>query len=352
MFETMTYEYILERMLSKIPDTMDKREGSIIYDAIAPAAWELTNLYIELDTIMNQTFADTASAEYLDKRVNERGIKRKVATFAIVQGEFTPATIDMLGYRFNCGEYNYTVTGGTNGIYELTCETSGTAPNGVTGTLIPIDYVTGLENAEITSILIPGDDAETDEELRERYYATLNSQSFGGNIADYIEKTNEIDGVGGVKVTPVWNGGGTVKLTIITSDHSAPTNTLIDNVQTIIDPTQNQGQGKGIAPIGHVVTVEGVVATTINIETNITYQDGWDFAASKSYIEDAIDSYFLELSKEWNSSENLIVRISAIETRLLTCAGILDIADTMLNGFASNLQLESNCIPVRGDIVG
>ena len=234
----------------------------------------------------------------------------------------------------------------------MICETSGAGPNNVSGTLIPIDYVNGLKTAEITNILIPGEEKETDDDLRERYYSALNSQAFGGNIADYIEKTNEIDGVGGVKVTPVWNGGGTVKLTVIASDFSVPTDTLIDTVQTIMDPVQNQGIGKGLAPIGHVVTVEGVKAKIINIEAKITYQDGWSYEASESYIEKAVDAYFLELSKEWDLSDSLIVRVSAIETRILACAGILDIADTMLNGLAGNLQLDSNCIPVRGDIVG
>ena len=41
MYEEVTYESILERMLEKVPDNMDKREGSIIYDALAPAAVEL-----------------------------------------------------------------------------------------------------------------------------------------------------------------------------------------------------------------------------------------------------------------------------------------------------------------------
>lgn len=343
MYESMTYEYILEKMLSRVPDTMDKREGSIIYDAIAPAALELANMYIALDTIMNQTFADTASAEYLDRRVSERGIVRKAATCATVRGIYTPVDTELSGVRFNCGGYNYSVINSSNGTCELVCETAGTTPNGVTGALIPINYVSGLETAEIVSILVPGEDEETDAELRERYYATLNSQAFGGNIADYIEKTNAIAGVGGVKVTPIWNGGGTVKLTIIASDFSVPTDILVNKVQTDIE---------GTAPIGHVVTVEGVVATSISVKTVITYQESWNFEVSKQYIEQAIDSYFSELAKTWDSTDNLIVRISAIETRLLGCAGVIDIADTTLNGLASNIQLDSNCIPVRGDVIG
>ena len=55
-YEDITYEVILQRMLDKVSDNMDKREGSIIYDALAPAAVELQLMYIELDTILKETF--------------------------------------------------------------------------------------------------------------------------------------------------------------------------------------------------------------------------------------------------------------------------------------------------------
>ena len=64
-YEDITYDVILQRMLDRVPDNMDKREGSIIYDALAPAAVELQLMYIELDTILTETFADTAQRDYL-----------------------------------------------------------------------------------------------------------------------------------------------------------------------------------------------------------------------------------------------------------------------------------------------
>ena len=352
MYEEMTFDVIMRQMLNRIPSTFDKREGSIIYDALAPAAAELAQLYISLDVVLNQTFADTSTHEYLEKRCAERGVMRTRATYAVVQGEFTPTNIDVLGERFSCGIYTYEVTEATDveGVYQLTCETSGEEPNAVSGQLIPINYINGLKTANITSLLVPGENDEDDESLRERYFDSLSSQAFGGNIADYKEKTKSIDGVGGVKVTPVWNGGGTVLLTIIASDYSVPSGTLIDNVQTLIDPTQNNGEGEGIAPIGHVVTVRGVTANTINIETKITYQDGWSWLDSRSYVNTAIDEYFQSLSKEWEDLNNIIIRISAIEQRILSCPGILDVQDTTLNGEAKNLQIGEHEIPVRGDV--
>ena len=40
----MTYEEILQRMLGRVPNTIDKREGSLIYTALAPAAAELIQM--------------------------------------------------------------------------------------------------------------------------------------------------------------------------------------------------------------------------------------------------------------------------------------------------------------------
>ena len=38
----MTFDEIMERLLERVPDTFDKREGSVIWDALAPAAYELS----------------------------------------------------------------------------------------------------------------------------------------------------------------------------------------------------------------------------------------------------------------------------------------------------------------------
>ena len=100
--------------------------------------------------------------------------------------------------------YSGFVTGGS-GKYEITCETAGEAGNDYTGTVIPIEYVDGLETCSISAVVIPGEDEEDTEVFRQRYMDSLNAQAFGGNRADYLEKVNAIPGVGGVKVYRVWN---------------------------------------------------------------------------------------------------------------------------------------------------
>ena len=68
MYENITEEVILQRMMDRVPSSMDKREGSIIHDALAPTAIEHQLLYIDLDTFLREVFSDKASREYLVKR--------------------------------------------------------------------------------------------------------------------------------------------------------------------------------------------------------------------------------------------------------------------------------------------
>ncbi|HAU4840633.1 baseplate J/gp47 family protein, partial [Clostridioides difficile] len=153
-------------------------------------------------------------------------------------------------------------------------------------------------------------------------------------------------------VYPVWDGGGTVKLVIINSNFKVPSEDLVNLVQEEIDPIGHQGQGLGLAPIGHRVTVEGVTSTTINISAEITYKSGYTWENIKTIAEEAVDDYLNELNMSWEDEENLIVRISQIETRLLSIDGVLDIANTMINSIASNLNVDKDSIVLRGEVVG
>ena len=148
--------------------------------------------------------------------------------------------------------------------------------------------------------------------------------------------------------------GGTVKLVLLASNNTAPSETLIDEVQTAVDPTENAGEGLGLAPIGHVVHVTGVEPVPVSITLNLTYASGWNWEAIKSYVEAVIDGYFAELAGTWATSDHLTVRISQIESRILSeCSDMItDIADTQINGTEENLVLGADSIPVRGDING
>lgn len=356
MFEAMTYDALIQRMLDRIPDDMDKREGSVIWDALSPAALELEFLYMSLEYALNQGFADTQEREYLIRRCAERGIIPYEASNAILKGVFTPATIDVTGQRFSINRLNYIVLEpikGEKGAYKVQCESPGTEGNQNFGTLIPVDYVDGLETATLTELLIPGDEEEDTEELRTRYFSAFQNKGYGGNVQDYLDKTNGIEGVGGTRVTPVWNGAGTVKLTILDSAFNQASSTLIEKVQNEIDPYQN-GKGLGVAPIGHIVTVDTAAEEPVNVSTLIEFDVGYGWENLLGTIEDNISAYLLELRRNWGKLENMnnptIVRVSQIETRLLNIKGIVDVTGTKINGKAENLIVSGDKIPVIGAV--
>lgn len=359
MFEVMTYEQIMERMLARVPNNLDKREGSVIWDALAPAAMELESLYFVLQDFIKETFGDTASRPNLIRRASERGIIPYKASKAILKGIFDVEV--PLGSRYSLDDLNYTVTKfiqhntGT-GLYEyqVECESPGRDGGRKTGNLIPIDYINGLGRAEITELLIPGQDEEETEKLRQRYFDSFNMKAYGGNISDYKLKVHEIQGVGAVKVTPVWNGGGTVLLTILDSDFNQASPTLIKKVQDTMDPTKD-ARGLGVAPIGHVVTVQGTSNVAININTSITFEPNFSWSLVKLKVEEVVKNYLLELRKTWalkneKVSNNLVVRVSRIEAKILDINGIMDIQNTTINGSPNNLQLTEYQIPIWGGI--
>ncbi len=241
MYEMQTDQTILRRMLDTVPNDVDKREGSVIYDALAPAAIELAQMYAELDTNVQLSFGETASGDFLEKRAAEFGVDRRDASFARRRGLFYDRSDDPfdvpLGSRFAISDVSYTVTAQEHpGRFVLTCETAGAVGNRHFGALLPIDYIDGLAGAELTDVLIPGEDEESDDSLRARYLAKTRSPSAGGNKADYVNWTLEVAGVGGVSVVPVRDGPGTVSVAIIDSAGNPASQALVDAVQTYIAP--------------------------------------------------------------------------------------------------------------------
>lgn len=357
MFESMTYEGILEDMLEKAtelyPD-LDTREGSVLYTALAPAAVEIINLYIELDTVLDMSFPDTAAREYLIRRCAERGITPSEATCSVIAAGCLPKGIHVpVGGRFSCDGSIYAFTGQMlDEYYLMECESAGSAGNRSGGTLLPLIYMEGLISASIRALTVPGKDAEDTELLRQRYFDSFESQAFGGNIKDYKEKVTSINGVGGVKVYPAYAGGGTVKLVIIGSDYGEPSETVTHRVQSIIDPVDNTAGGLGLAPIGHAVTVQSVTAKSIEVNISITYKDSWSWEDIRAYVHELIDEYLLELNEGWAESESITVRVSQIETKILDLDGVSDITGILINGQASNVTLGPDEIPVRGVVSG
>ena len=373
--ERYTFEYLIAQALTRVPDDIDKREGSIIYDALAPACYELSDAYERFRKLLLETFAITATGENLDWRASEQGITRHAATYSVRKGEFTytdgsPASI-AVGSRFStiveANSINYYVDSQyvtpegevEPGSYNLIAETIGTIGNDYVGPLLPITNISNLATATLTTIITPARDVETDDELRIRYFSRLNAKSFGGNVAQYDERVKEISGVGEVQIYPTWNGGGTVKVSVIDAQYNRISTDFISQIQEIVDPTQD-GSGLGTAPIGHIVTVTTPTTKVINVQASLVLRAGFALTQVQTPIEDAINGYLLELRKDWGvhnamNEYQLAVFLARINAAIINVPGVANVKHTMLNGSSADITLSETALlqelPVLGTVV-
>lgn len=373
-----TFEYLMELALSFVPDDRDKRQGSVIYDALAPFCQVLAAGAIQLRQFYTQTYAVTATGEDLDNRVAEQGMTRFAATYAVrkisvADEEGNPVALP-IGARFSTvsstNPVNYSVTAqyvedgvAIPGSYEATCEELGVVGNEYSGNLINITFVQGLASATMTSILVPARNQETDDELRERYFDTLNQKAFGGNIADYRAKVMELAGVGAVQIYPVWNGGGTVKLSIVDPTYSPCSPEFIASIQEEIDPENAQGErgtGIGIAPIGHKVTVVTPDYVTIDVTANVVLGPNYTKGQVEALIEEAIEGYIHSLRQSWADATDLNIYscdvfLSKVSAAIVNVPGVSNVVSVTLNGAAQDIHLTQSGqiqqLPKLGEVV-
>ena len=337
-FTQETYASLRQEMLDRVPDTYDKRDTAPIPTAISPAAYTLAGFYLTLDRVQRAAFVQTAVGDSLDMLAVIGGLTRYPASAAVRLGVFNTSV--PIGARFStingAGSINFTVTAATDtgNQYQLTAETPGAIGNEYTGPILPITAIPGLTSAQITDILVPGDDTETDSAFRERLIEALNNRPFGGNIADYRQNVLAIDGVGGVQVYPTWSGGGTVKLSVLGADFLPASSTLVEKVQNAIDPPPNQGLGLGA---GHAI---GQVQEPVEqaIETYLrSVRQGWDANVSSNNVSYAADVY--------------VARVTAA---IVGVAGVVNATNVQLNGGTADLLLtetgETQQVPVIGTV--
>ena len=360
-----TYRAILGEMLEQIPDSYDKRDTSPIPTALSPAAYALEGFYLALNLVQRSAFIQTAVGQSLDYLAAIAGLSRYPASAAVRLGIFNTAV--PVGARFStingADSINFRVTAAAEmeNQYQLTAETAGAIGNEYAGPILPITSIPGLNSARLTDILVPGDDEETDDELRARLITALNERPFGGNIASYRENILAIDGVGAVQIYPVWNGGGTVKCSVLGADFLPASEELVRNVQNAIDPAPSQGFGLGLAPIGAQVTISAPDAVTVNVSAAVTFSPGSSIEQVTPLVQKALEEYLLSVRRTWgdNVSDTGVeytaaVYLSRITAAIVGSTGVVNATGVQLNGGTADLILtetgQTQQVPVLGEV--
>lgn len=368
--EKQNFEFYLTQMMAKVPDDIDKRQGSIIYDALAPAAMVMAQQSLSLSNIVRETYIKTADSEFLDYRAVEHGTSRQLATAAQVKAKF----LDSKGNSIDNVEIGdrFASLGDTPVFYKvikinddltgmLETEEVGTRPNGYLGQILPVTPNDVLSWAEIIEVSIPAKDNETDDHLRNRLLSTDSWIAYGGNIADYLDMISKISAVGSAQVYPVWNGGGTVKLVILDNDLMPASPELLTKVKNEVDPPDSEGLGYGLAPIDHVVTVMAPEPVEIDISTKVEVDVQRDIEVLKPKILDAINDYFYlkhvawsVLNKSTGRGYALTIYRSQVLNAIMKVDGVVNVSIPLLNGEDDDIALrftnELSQLPIVGEV--
>ena len=326
LFSEQTYEALIKRILENTKkNNLDTREGSVSFNLLAPMAEELAKAYISMGDILSLAFIEDTFDEYLEKRVNEFGVYRK-------DGEKARGKIKVYGndYVFiengtiiTYGDLEYVVTNditlpNENTLYveALNVGYRYNLPAGcefqTKEFLFGIDLMINEEPFE------DGVDIETDEELRERFKYIIQNPRTSGNVNNYKQWALECDGVGRVKVFPLWNGNGTVKVLIIGGDGLPCSHETIDNAKHYIEEKR---------PIGATVTVETPQLLRLSFDITIKLNSAYSLDDTQIMIETALQKYIENLDDG-----------DVIFYKALTAVGELESVDDIVSFKINNKQ--------------
>lgn len=329
----ITYEELLQEMLNLVPSNVDKREGSIIYDALAPCAYFLTQQYFQLENFIDLVLPDTAIGEYLDRAVAAYGISRKEAT-AAVREMTTSAAVDV-GTRWVISDLVYVVTAELGDrLYEVTCETSGEVGNQYGGTLKPISNIAGV-TAELGNIITAGTDEEVDEALRKRFFARVQLPATSGNAYHYQQWALEVTGVGSAKVFPLDQGPGTVTVLVV-DDNNDISEALPAAVAEYIET---------VRPVGATVTVASPEALTVDVAVNVLLDGSKSLTEVEAEYKNSLDEFLHEMV-----FRSYRVSYAKVSSLLLDIEGVEDYDGFLLNGLVANVTVGEKQIPIMGNV--
>lgn len=341
----LTFSEILQRMLDNVSAKYDKREGSVIYDALAPTALEHQRMYIDMGVIENEMFPDTASREYLIRHAAQRGIEPKEATQAVWKAQAMPTSITIpIGTRFGTDTMTLrTIRNEGEGIYSLVCETAGSAGNDISGQLRTVDRVDGLQQMTLAELSEAGSDDETTEELRSRFLEYLKKPPTSGNKNEYYDWAMSVDGVGLAKVFGAGDSiddetvaAGEVRVYLIDARKRAAGTELLTKAKTYID---------SVRPIGASVNVLAASEKAINIKVQVTISGTTDLATLQASFKTAVNEYLQE-----NAMDLKRVSVAKIGDLLFSIDGIEDYTGLTLNGEEKSTAIGDAEIAVIGTV--
>lgn len=345
MYVARDQNEILQELQRQSGIEASKIEGTFENDVLASNSFEFAKSEVEIEQLYKAAFADTSWGGYLTLRAAEFGIDRKPAVKAIgaltITG--TKGIIVPQGSVFSTDNNVYFTTDAActiadNGTVDvkITAQIAGTSGNVGANTIdkIPMS-IPGVSKVTNKDATHDGFEEETDESLLKRYLVHVRTPATSGNVMHYKEWALSVAGVGDVKVIPLWNGNGTVKVLVTDVNKNAASQELQKKVADYIET---------VRPIGATVTVTTpeylIINVTANVRVNAAYSQNY-----ADILKDALNAYLVNLG-----FDNDCVSIAKVGMVMLNSGVISDYDSLQINGGINNVKIPPGYLPRAGDI--
>ena len=356
MFEEITIENIKQRILGRLENQLQTREGSYTNDVVSAAAAEICECYHAMDALVPAFYIDESSGAYIDRQAATVGVTRKPGTMASCTITFTGDK----GAVVPAGAQFYTATGLA---FDLQQEVTITGSTGH-GTLKAVDVGDeyNIGSGEITSTLrnYPGiksytnesadggSDPETDKALLDRYLIRMRRAATSGNPYHYQLWASDVPGVGGAKILSKWDGPGTVKVVLADPNMEPPGSGVVEAATAYIEAKR---------PIGPAVTVVAAGAENITVAAAISVDATTSKPEVQQALHDAVAGYLKELATDAYMA-NVDVQYKSLESStytvlynrivflLLSIKGVVDYTSLTVNGLTKNVTIAADKLQV------
>ncbi len=352
LFEDQTPDTIRTRILERVGTTLQTREGSFIYDVISPAAYEIWRIMMTLDEFITAFYVDEFSGKYLDMHAELLGLARRQGTQASAEIRFTgkdgvtipagTAFFTTAGLRFDLAEGVALVDGTGDGV--LRAADVGDVYNIAAGEITQITRnITGL-TSYVNDAAAGGTDPESDEALFSRIDYRRKHPSTSGNENHYKEWALSCDGIGGAKVTRIWNGPGTVRVIVAGYDWEPVDDDVVSSCRDFIE-TQR--------PIGAEVTVISAESIGIDVTATLTLSADAVLADVQTEFVSELGTYLKNLAEAYFADSEVYeytVHVNRIAALLMNIPGVVDYTNLQVNGGSANVVVSGTSVPVLGGV--
>ena len=165
----------------------------------------------------------------------------------------------------------------------------------------------------------------------------------------YKTSCESYDGVGRAIITPLAYGPCTVKALIISSEGTAPPDSLIEQIQEEMDPgSKGVGQGKVLLGCKFFAVAAGQEA--VNISFDVVIASGYSLESTKETVRQELIHYMKDIALDTPDEENMVAQYMKVIGILANTAGIKDLANLTLNGLSENVNIEADNVPVLGEL--